>query len=177
MPACSEIAASALTSARTEPTERSMPPVVMTKVIAAATIISGAIWRMMLRRLVGQKGVGDERKQKTATTTKKTAMRATPPLAWTTQPGAIAQRVAASDAAAVTSRALPRSGRARGRDGLELPPDDEVDDLLDIGLADQPLGDVAALIHDHDPVADEEEVLQPVGDQDDADALARSPVG
>ena len=50
-PACSSVADSALTSASTEPTERSMPPVVMTKVIAAATISSGADWRRMLSRL------------------------------------------------------------------------------------------------------------------------------
>ena len=34
-----------------EPTERSMPPVVMTKVIATATINVGAAWRSRLSRL------------------------------------------------------------------------------------------------------------------------------
>ena len=40
--ACRRMAASALTNATVEPTDRSMPPVVMTKVIATATISSGA---------------------------------------------------------------------------------------------------------------------------------------
>ena len=78
-PACREIAASALTSASTEPTERSMPAVVMTKVIATATIISGAIWRRMLSRFTGVRKVS-VMSEKTATiTTKKTAMLTTPP--------------------------------------------------------------------------------------------------
>ena len=55
MPAWSEIAASALTSATVEPTERSMPPVVMTKVIATPTIRSGAAWRSMLRMLTSER--------------------------------------------------------------------------------------------------------------------------
>ena len=50
-PACSAIAASALTSATVEPTERSMPPVVMTSVMATATISIGALWRIRFRRL------------------------------------------------------------------------------------------------------------------------------
>ena len=79
-PACSEIAASALTSASTEPTERSMPAVVMTKVIATATIISGAIWRKMLRRFACVRNVSVTREKTTTMTTKKTAMLATPPL-------------------------------------------------------------------------------------------------
>ena len=39
------IAARALTSARVEPTDKSIPPVVMTKVMATATIRMGALWR------------------------------------------------------------------------------------------------------------------------------------
>ena len=45
------MAQSALTSARIEPTDRSMPPVVITSVMAAATISSGADWRRMFRML------------------------------------------------------------------------------------------------------------------------------
>ena len=60
--------------------------------------------------------------------------------------------------------------RMAGRTGAELPPDDQVDDVLDVGVADQPLGDVAAFIHDLNAVADEEQILQAVGDENDADA-------
>ena len=61
-PNCSSVADSVATSASTEPTDRSMPPVVMTKVIAAATISSGADWRRMLSRFGGgQEGVGRDR--------------------------------------------------------------------------------------------------------------------
>ena len=57
MPAWSAMAASALISATVEPTDRSMPPVVMTKVMAMATISSGEDWRSRLRRLPrGQEG-------------------------------------------------------------------------------------------------------------------------
>jgi hypothetical protein len=41
-PCAMRIAVSALTRATVEPTERSMPPVVMTKVIAIATMKAGA---------------------------------------------------------------------------------------------------------------------------------------
>ena len=166
-PACSEIAASALTSASTEPTERSMPPVVMTKVIATATIISGAIWRKMLSRLVSVRKVsvisekaGPPRRRRRRRCWRRRHCRGSN------------QHRRERDAPVAVDRGhdcAPLRPRA-GRDGLELAADDEVDDLLDIGLADQPLGDVAALVHDHDAVADHEQVLQPVGDQDDADA-------
>ena len=45
------MAATALTSATVMPTERSMPPVMMTKVIATATTRIGAAWRRILRML------------------------------------------------------------------------------------------------------------------------------
>jgi hypothetical protein len=51
------IAATALTSATCEPTERSMPPVMMTKVMAMATIRMGAAWRTMFRMLPSVKKV------------------------------------------------------------------------------------------------------------------------
>ena len=70
-PPCNEIAASALTSASTEPTDRSMPAVVMTKVMATATIISGAICRRMLRRLASVKNVLVSSEKTTTITTKK----------------------------------------------------------------------------------------------------------
>ena len=61
-PACSEIAASALTSASTEPTERSIPAVVITKVIATATIIKRRDLPQDVEEIgLGQERVGDER--------------------------------------------------------------------------------------------------------------------
>ena len=51
-PACSVSATAALTSATVEPTDRSMPPVVITKVIATATIRSGEDWRNRFSRLI-----------------------------------------------------------------------------------------------------------------------------
>ena len=45
--------------------------------------------------------------------------------------------------------------------------DDQADQILEVGLADPPLGDLDALVHDGDAVADPEQVLQPVGDQHD----------
>ncbi len=81
-PACSEIAASAFTSASTEPTDRSIPAVVITKVIATATIMSGAVCRKILRRLVWVRNVSVMSENVTAITTKKTAMLTTPPLSW-----------------------------------------------------------------------------------------------
>ena len=80
-PSCRSVADNVATSASTEPTERSMPPVVMTKVIAAATISSGADCRRMFKRL------GDVRKAAVATekmmqtTTKNSAIDTTLPLA------------------------------------------------------------------------------------------------
>ena len=102
-------------------------------------------------------------------------MLSTPPLSWTISLRAIA----AAPAGAATRghvRRLRRAGRSR-RDGLEFPPDDQVDDLLDVGLADEPLGDVAALVQHHDAVADHEQVLQPVGDENDADAVRAHRLG
>ena len=56
-PAASRIAQTALTSATWLPTERSMPAVVMTKVMATATIRIGAAWRITFSRLpVERKG-------------------------------------------------------------------------------------------------------------------------
>ena len=50
-PACRAIADKALTIASVEPTDRSMPPVVMTRVIATAAISVGALWRSTLSML------------------------------------------------------------------------------------------------------------------------------
>ena len=56
---------------------------VMTKVMATATIISGAIWRRMLRRFACVRNVSVMSEKTTTITTKKTAMLTTPPLSWT----------------------------------------------------------------------------------------------
>ena len=54
----------------------------ITKVIATATIMRGAVCRKMLRRLVWVKNVSVISENVTAITTKKTAMLTTPPLSW-----------------------------------------------------------------------------------------------
>ena len=48
--------------------------------------------------------------------------------------------------------------------------DDEFDEILEVGLADGALGDLGALVHHRDAVADAEQVLEAVGDEDDRDA-------
>src|SRR5215204_2446185 len=65
---------------------------------------------------------------------------------------------------------LAATGRMARRSGGEFAADDEVHDLLDIGVLDAPFRDVATLIHHLDTIADQEEVLQTVGDQDNGDA-------
>ena len=57
-PARSSSAAAALTRAMIEPTERSMPPVVITKVMATATMSVGDAWRRRLSRLPVEKKTG-----------------------------------------------------------------------------------------------------------------------
>jgi len=44
--------------------------------------------------------------------------------------------------------------------GGKFSPDDEIDDVLDIGVLNAPLGDIAPFVHHLNAVADEEEVLQ-----------------
>ena len=167
-PACSEIAASALTSASTEPTERSIPAVVMTKVIATATIISGAICRRMLRRLTSVRKVSVISEKVTTMTTKNTAMLSDASVVVDDQSRALAQACGDGGRGQAPVSLAPR---APAETELEFSPDDQIDDLLDVRLADEPLGDVATLVQHHDAVADHEQVLQPVGDQNDADAL------
>jgi len=78
-PSCSKIAASAFTSASIEPTDRSIPAVVITKVMATATIMSGALCRKTLRRLVWVRNVSVISENVTVITTKNVAMLSTPP--------------------------------------------------------------------------------------------------
>ena len=73
-PACSTSAASALTSATVEPTERSMPPVVMTRVMATATISIGALWRMRFNRLTWVRKASVATAKNRQTRTKNAAM-------------------------------------------------------------------------------------------------------
>ncbi len=73
-PAWSRIAATAFTSASTEPTERSMPPVVMTKVIAMAVISSGALCRRRFRMFVSERKASVPSPKPTVIRTKKPAM-------------------------------------------------------------------------------------------------------
>ena len=61
--------------------------------------------------------------------------------------------------------ALPRQP-CPSRDRLEFSTDDKVDDLFDIGLADEAFGDVTALEQHHDAIANDEQVLQAVRDED-----------
>ncbi len=75
------MAQSALVSARTDPTERSMPPVVMTSVMAVATISSGADWRRMLRILSSDRKASVVTENSTTTAAKNSAIEPTLPLA------------------------------------------------------------------------------------------------
>src|SRR3712207_4105346 len=112
MPAVMAMADSALTRARVEPTERSMPPVVMTRVIAVATIRVGALWRTMLSRLLCDRNPSATTANTAQTTAKNTAMLTTPALSTTNQDrrgGAGRLRAVAGDGA-VTAGA-PRGGR------------------------------------------------------------------
>ncbi len=59
------IAATALINATCEPTERSMPPVMMTSVIATATTRMGAAWRTTLRILPSVRNVSVVAEKKT----------------------------------------------------------------------------------------------------------------
>ena len=72
MPMPMRTAASALTIATVDPTERSIPPVVITKVIATATIRIGADWRSMFNRLPAEKNATLVR-EKNRTQTRKNA--------------------------------------------------------------------------------------------------------
>ncbi len=78
---CSNIAVSAPINATVDPTERSMPPVVITKVMAAATISRGALWRRMFSTLLFEVKPSVATPKYRQTQTKKAAMLATPPLA------------------------------------------------------------------------------------------------
>ena len=142
MPAPSEIAASALTSARIEPTDRSMPPVVMTKVIATATIMSGAIWRRMLRKFGWVRNVSVTSEKITATTIEEQR---------DAGDGTVLVQLVAEGIACASCRAARRRPFGRfasrphlrtlaGRQRLERAADDEIDHFLDGGLANQPFG-------------------------------------
>ena len=104
----------------------------------------------------------------TAITTKNDCDAEHAPVVVDDQPRAIAQR-----GWGLRSRSSPRLafGPRSGRDRAEFSSHDEIDDLLDVRLANEPLGRVAPLIENHDPVADHEQILQPVGDENDAHAL------
>ena len=58
----------------------------------------------------------------------------------------------------------------RSNGWLNVAADDQPDNLLQVGLVDLPLRDVRPLVHHHDAVAHAEQVLQTVGDKNDADA-------
>ncbi len=65
-------------------------------------------------------------------------------------------------------RLLGRSGvHSRALAGTVAFADDERHDLQ-VGLGDLALGHLRALVHDRDAVADTEQILQPMGDQDHA---------
>jgi hypothetical protein len=59
MPAASSEALTTETSATIDPTERSMPPVAMTKVMPTPMMMMGAAWRATLRRLLGFRKCSD----------------------------------------------------------------------------------------------------------------------
>ncbi len=121
-PACSEIAASALTSASTEPTERSIPAVVITKVIATATIISGALCRRMLRILISVRKVLVISENVTVITIKNAAMLSTPPLS---RMISLARSPSAGRLAMAVKSAPPRRpGRQRRSSGIFAPRSD-----------------------------------------------------
>ena len=122
----------------------------------------------MLRRLVWVRNVSVISENVTAITTKKTAMLTTPPLSWMIS---LARSRIALGGCGRGQECAPLSGRVPADDRAEFSAHDEVDDLLDIRLANEPLGRVAPLVENHDPVADHEQILQPVGDENDADAL------
>lgn len=54
------------------------------------------------------------------------------------------------------------------RAGGELFAHNQVNDIVQAGVGHPSVGDISAFIHHHDPVADQEQVLQAVGNQDHA---------
>lgn len=82
-PARSPMAESALASATVEPTERSVPPVVTTKVMATATTSKGADWRSRLSRSpdVGNAGAASAKPVQHSSRAPTTPSLARPPMA------------------------------------------------------------------------------------------------
>ena len=133
-----------------------MPPVVMTKVIAAATMNSGADWRRILSRFGADKNASVVTEKIRQTTTKNNAIETTLPLASIASRQLLSRTRGDPSERAAARRSCQCSALMRmlRRTGAELPPDDQVDDVFDVGVADQSLGDVAAFIHDLYAVAD-----------------------
>src|SRR4051812_46689363 len=73
----SAIAAKAFTRATVDPTDRSMPPVVITNVIATATISMGADWRSRFKRLPGVRNASVVAEKKTQHARKNAAIEST----------------------------------------------------------------------------------------------------
>src|SRR5215216_582100 len=81
-----------------------------------------------------------------------------------------------------TCTRAPAAGPGRGWTGcvpwlpsrsLSFPAHDATHELLHVGLGGVQVRRIRALVHDQDPVADDEEVLQPVCYENDRDLPAR----
>src|SRR5919112_4602429 len=138
-----------------EPTERSIAPVVMTKVIAIATMTVGATWRNTFTRLLAVKKASAWTLKKMKSTPKTTLIDRTPKCRAMKSPRApLPMRRSTPFPVVVVMALLPHH---------------RVDELGQIGLGRLELAVAQSLVEDDEPVRDLEEVLQAVSDQHDAD--------
>src|SRR5688572_11387864 len=146
------IAASALISATVDPTDRSMPPVVMTRVIATATIIIGAAWRSTLRMLPVV------RKASVITENKTNIASRRPPILKTC-------------AFAATKSLIQYDRSAMGCcQPLFFFTYNQPDQLFQVGFCYGSFGNLGPLIHHRNPITDAEQILEAMGNQHNRNA-------
>src|SRR5687768_17016225 len=150
LPLSARMASDAAVSPRMDPTERSMLPVVITKVIATATTIVGATCRATLTRLPDVRKASVCRLKKTNSTASTADIDSTPKLRCTKSwraPRRSAPPVVGATVWVLTL-SLPHH---RGHETAE------------VGLGGHQLAVVDALVQDDEPVGHLEEVLEAVG--------------
>ena len=150
-PAASRIAQTALTSATWLPTERSMPAVTITRVMATATTRIGAACRSTLSPLLRvRKCSAPDREDDDAEAEEGGDREDLRVLGHAVGEGATLAALGVAQCSFSPTMRWTRSSRLVSPHG--------------------PLGDLGALVHHGDAVADAEEVLEPVGDEHDRDA-------
>src|SRR4029077_2184571 len=163
------MASSMMASAMTEPTERSMPAVRMTRYIPSASSACTPIWRTMLVTFCAErKYCGCKNDRAAAITTTMIRMPYSPSSRERRSRSSFGGGASAWPFTESAISAHPVVGEGLG---VSLRAHDPADHLVAAGRLERRLGEVAAVEDRHHPVGDIEHVVHPVADQNDADAV------